>query len=93
MKRYKCSVPPMDSASQIIGLWPSAEKYAADIGLKYPSYARVMKMRGRIPHRYWDATLLSAARRNIPLTLHDLELAHAHIARDADLPKVTSAHA
>lgn len=67
----------MKSASDIISAWPSAEHFAADIGLKYASYGRVMKMRGRIPSRYWDMTITAAERRGIALTRNDLEAAHA----------------
>jgi hypothetical protein len=66
----------MSTPSRIIGLWPSAEKFAADLGLKYPSYARVMKMRGRIPERYWDDVVMAAQTRGIALTRSDLEAAH-----------------
>lgn len=66
----------MDPVARIIGLWPSAEHYAADIALKYPSYARVMKMRRRIPKRYWPATLAAAERRGFNLTEQDLVAAH-----------------
>ena len=73
----------MKSASDIISSWPSAEHFAADIGLKYASYGRVMKMRGRIPARYWDVTVSAAERRGIPLTRSDIEAAHTQSASAA----------
>ena len=54
--------------AQIIDLWPSAEQFGCDIGLKYPSYARVMKMRGSIPEKHYDAISNAAALRGIDLT-------------------------
>lgn len=66
----------MDAVARIISLWPSAEHFAADVGLKYPSYGRVLKMRGRIPDRYWDAAVAAAERRGLALTRDDLEAAH-----------------
>lgn len=74
----------MDPVARIISLWPSAEHYAADIGLKYPSYARVMKMRRRIPTRYWAVTLAAAEKRGLALTEQDLEAAHARRERLTD---------
>lgn len=74
-RRYNHSVSVM-TASQIIALWPSAEHFAADLSLKYPSYGRVMKMRGRIPDRYWDVLVVAAQRRGINVTKDDLVKAH-----------------
>jgi hypothetical protein len=68
----------MPTCSDIISLWPSAEHFAADIGLRYASYGRVMKMRGRIPAKYWDRTVEAAARRGIRLDRNDIAQAHAH---------------
>ncbi len=53
--------------ASIIDLWPSAEHFAADIGLKYPSHARVMKVRNRIPPAYEDKIVKAAAARGIVL--------------------------
>lgn len=70
----------MATVSDIIERWPSAEHFAADIGLKYPSYGRVLKMRGRIPEKYWEAALAAARIRKISVSREDLESAHT---RDA----------
>ena len=60
----------------IIGRWPSAEAFAKAIGLKYPSYARIMKMRGRIPRVHWPAVVEASAEIGQPLTRADIEAAH-----------------
>jgi len=80
---------PHDPRS-LIAKWPSAEVYARDIGLKYPSYARVMKVRNSIPRKWWDATVLSASRRGIDGVTHKLlERLHGEPAeRVEDLPHV-----
>lgn len=68
----------MDGASvpDIIELWPSAEHFSADLGLKWPGYGRVMKMRGRIPRKHWPKVLVSAEQRGLPVTERILEQAH-----------------
>lgn len=66
----------MATVSSIIERWPSAEHFASDIGLKYPSYGRVLKMRGRIPVKYWEAALAAARIRKIELSRGELEVAH-----------------
>jgi hypothetical protein len=71
------TTPDINSVSDIISLWPSAEQFAKDIGLKYPSYGRVIKMRRRLPERYWPAALESAEKRGYKLTKKDLERANA----------------
>ena len=53
--------------ASIIDLWPSAEHFADDLGLKFRSHARVMKMRGRIPSKYHEAVTEAAKRRGIVL--------------------------
>ena len=53
----------MITVPDIIERWPSAEHFASDIGLKYPSYGRVLKLRGRIPRKYWPEALAAATRR------------------------------
>ena len=67
----------MKSPADIIALWPSAEHFAADLRLKYPSYGRVMKMRRRIPPHYWDAVTEAARGRGISLTREEIAAAHA----------------
>ena len=64
-------------ASDIISLWPSAEIFAQDIGLKYRSHGRVMKLRNRIPRGHWDAVIKAARSRDIDgVDLLTLERAH-----------------
>lgn len=62
----------MVSFRSIIERWPSAEQFSADIGLKYPSHARVMKVRDSIPVSYWPKVLEKARERSISLTEADL---------------------
>lgn len=64
-------------ASDIIGKWPSAEHFASDIGLKYPSYGRVMKMRERIPEKYWEAAAAAARARGLPVSIEQIRAAHS----------------
>lgn len=64
------------SVADIIGMWPSAEAFSEDIGLKYRSHGRVMKMRGRIPRAHWPKIIESARRREIPLSEQTLADAH-----------------
>lgn len=65
----------MVSFRSIIERWPSAEKFGADLGLKYPSHARVMKVRNSIPASYWPRVLEAAGIRRIDLTRADLDAA------------------
>ena len=69
----------MVSFRSIIERWPSAEQFSADIGLKYPSHARVMKVRNSIPVSYWPKVLEAAQARSIGLT--ETELSAAKKAR------------
>ena len=66
----------MLSFRSIIERWPSAEKFGADLGLKYPSHARVMKVRDSIPISYWPKVLSAADERRLQLTEDDLREAH-----------------
>ena len=67
----------MRSASDIINLWPSAEIFADDLGLKWRSHGRVMKSRGRIPEKYWPAVVEAAKKRNLKkITFSALERIH-----------------
>lgn len=68
----------MQTVSQIIEQWPSAETFADDIGLKHRSHARVMKLRGSIPRRYWLLVIDAAAKRGIRLDEASLSASHAH---------------
>lgn len=63
----------------IIDRWPSAEAFAKAIGLKYPSYARIMKMRGRIPRVHWHAVAEASVAIGKPLTV--AQIADAHPAK------------
>lgn len=64
------------SVIDIIRLWPSAETFGRDLGLKYPSYARVMMVRGRIPPVHWPKVIAAAEMRELPVDRASLEAAH-----------------
>lgn len=66
----------MVNARSIIELWPSAEQFAADIGLKYRSHARVMKVRNSIPKCYWPVVAAAAKKRGLNVTEKTLAAAH-----------------
>jgi hypothetical protein len=66
------------SVKDIISLWPSAEVFSDDLGLKYRSHGRLMKRRDSIPVGYWDLVVSAAKRRGIDgVTLTTLVRAHA----------------
>lgn len=65
------------SVKDIISLWPSAEVFSDDLGLKYRSHGRLMKRRDSIPVVYWDSVVTAAKRRGIDVTLATLVRAHA----------------
>lgn len=66
------------SVPDLIGLWPSAEVFSDDLGLKYRSHGRLMKLRGSIPRARWDAVVVAASKRDIPGVNHRLlERLHA----------------
>lgn len=68
----------MLNVAKIIEKWPSAEVFADDLGLKYRSHGRVMKVRGRIARQYWPAVVECAQKRHIDgITIQVLEDAHA----------------
>lgn len=68
----------MMTVDSLISLWPSAEVFADDIGLKWRSHARVMKIRGRIPRAYWPKVAEAAERRGINgVSIAQLERIHA----------------
>lgn len=64
------------NVADIISLWPSAEAFAKDLGLKHIGHGRVMKLRGRIPRQHWPRVLAAAERRSIPITEQMLEQAN-----------------
>jgi hypothetical protein len=67
----------MSDVSEIISKWPSAEAFSDDLGLKYRSHGRVMKVRGRIPEARWPDVIAAAERRGIEgVTRELLEAAH-----------------
>lgn len=69
--------PADTNVATIIGLWPTTEAFADDLGLKRGAdHARVMKVRGRIPKGRWPAVLEAAQRRGLPLTEQMLERAN-----------------
>ncbi len=65
----------MESFRSIIDLWPSAEQFADDIGLKWRSHARVMKVRNSIPRAYWPKVIEAAHRRGLPVVESSLHAA------------------
>jgi hypothetical protein len=68
---------PATGIATIIGLWPTTQTFADDLGLKRGAdHARVMKVRRRIPRRHWPRVLEAAQARGIPLTQQTLETAH-----------------
>jgi hypothetical protein len=66
----------VNTVADLIELWPSAEVFGADIGLKWPGHARVMKLRGRIPDDYWPKVVAAARQRGIPVTEQVLKRIH-----------------
>lgn len=66
----------IDTVADVIGLWPSAEAFGDDLGLKWRSYGRVMRLRGRIPRDHWPKVVESALRRGYPVTEQTLERVH-----------------
>lgn len=65
------------SVADIIGMWPTAEAFGDDLGLKRRGdHARVMKVRGRIPRHHWPRVLEAALKRKFHLTEKILEAAH-----------------
>jgi hypothetical protein len=77
----------MLTVRDLIKLWPNAEAFAADLGLKNGgSHARVMKMRGSIPRVYWPAMVEAAGRRGFALTEEQIKTAHASAAELETVP-------
>jgi hypothetical protein len=66
----------MKTVLDIIGLWPNAEQFARDIGVKYPSYGRVMKLRRRIPRVHWPALVEASQKIGKPVSREEIEAAH-----------------
>lgn len=74
----------MRTVKQIIELWPSAEILADDLSLKYRSYARVMKVRGRIPEKHWETMAARASSRGIALSVSDIAAAHSTATQEQE---------
>lgn len=72
----------MDSFTDIIGLWPSAEELADDLGEKGVT-VRAWKNRNSIPPAYWDGVVSAGARREYPVTLEALSRAAKRRGRKA----------
>lgn len=75
------------TVAELIGLWPSAEQFARDLGLKHTSHGRAMRARGSIHPRWWDAVVLAASKRGFyGVNHHVLADIHAanRCARDAE---------
>jgi hypothetical protein len=68
--------PRIQTVSDIIGQWPSAEAFSSDLGLKHLSHSRVMKVRGRIPRQHWPRVVEAAKARGLPVTEEVLKAAH-----------------
>jgi hypothetical protein len=66
----------VNSVADLIELWPSAEAFSADIGLKWPGHGRVMKLRSRIPREHWPRVVAAAAVRDLPVTEDLLQRLH-----------------
>jgi len=69
------------TVADLIRLWPSAEVFADDLGLKYRSHARTMSVRGVVPHAHWPAVIAAAGKRGINVSLQTLERLHADRTR------------
>jgi hypothetical protein len=66
-----------DSPKALLGLWPSPEVLAGDIGASV-SAIRKWAQRGSIPAEYWTALVGAACGRGIPgVTLEALAEMHA----------------
>jgi hypothetical protein len=64
--------------ADIISRWPSAEVFADDLGLKWRSHGRVMRLRNSIPETYWQAVAEAAKRRGYAdITSEVIAKAHA----------------
>lgn len=68
------------TVAELIELWPSAEQFSDDLGLKYRSHGRLMKVRGSIPRNRWDSVVQAATSRGIDGVTHRL-LERLHIAK------------
>ncbi len=55
----------MHTVAEIMGEWPTDADFARDIGLKHPSHAQTMKVRGSIPAAYWSKIVAAAGARGI----------------------------
>ena len=74
----------MELVRTLIEQWPSAEIFSDDLGLKYRSHGRVMKLRGRIPQAYWDMVVGAARARGIKgVTVDYLRSIHASAVKKA----------
>lgn len=78
--------PAMNSFSDIISLWPSAEALAGDLGLPGENpggTVRAWKRRDNIPSEYWDDLVLCAQRRGFHEVSAELLLRVAALRRKA----------
>lgn len=55
----------MNTFSDIISLWPTAEELARDVGVT-GLVVRAWRARGSIPSEYWVSVIGAAERRGIP---------------------------
>lgn len=61
----------MRSHTDIIDKWPTLSAYASDIGVAYVT-AQVMRYRGSIHVRHWDAVVDAALKRGWQDVTHEL---------------------
>lgn len=52
----------MNSFDELIGLWPTAEAFAQDLGIS-GQHARAMKRRNNIDQKYWVGVVEAAIKR------------------------------
>jgi len=71
----------LTTPADVIDLWPSAEAFAADIGLKHRGHGRVMKLRGAIPSGHWDAVEAAAKLRGLSVSHDDLVRIHVEAGK------------
>jgi hypothetical protein len=55
----------MTTVNDVMAKWPTDSDFARDIGLKHPSHAQTMKVRGSIPAAYWSKIVAAAKARGI----------------------------
>lgn len=59
------------SHSAVIGLWPSLDVFAGDLGMQYLAVHK-WQTRDSIPPRYWVRLVAAAHERDLPVTFKSL---------------------